>query len=226
MDAAAEEIEMLRRPAAGHALVLVMGFAVLSVVHACAPMMYPLERAFGGPKESELKQVRLAFTALKTQARNGAVVVYRPMVVRAGNPSWDEPAGVLLVDALHTELATKAVLASAVPGVPYKAVGNNKFRHFWNRAALYAAWVKAQHPAGDHFMFTELLADPAGGRVFGAYCYIVDATGQIAFAHVWSTQSFAQSQTSLGPFLGSLASNITSVLAMDPLRLFPPYGVG
>jgi len=159
---------------------LLLAVLIFPTLQGCRPMMYPAARAFGGPKESELKRIRPAFAALKTQARVGAVVVYRPLVVKTGQPSWDDGAGTLLVEAMHQDLAPRATLAPDAPDVPFEPMGHNQMRYLWKRARGYASWVGSRHPAGDYFVFTELLTDEKGERVLGAQCYIVDASGQIA----------------------------------------------
>ena len=190
-------------------------------------MMYPLARAFGGPKESELKKIRPAFAALETQIRTSAVVVYRPLVVRAGQPSWDDGAGTLLVDALHRDLAPRAALASDAPDVPFEPMGHNQMRYLWKRAPGYASWVGSRHPAGDYFVFTELLTDEKGEEVLGAQCYIVDARGQIAHARLWNSHWYDPATLrGLGPFLDWMVRALSEDLTEDPVTQYPPYGVG
>lgn len=205
-------------------LLCLLTFPTLS---GCRPMLYPLARAFGGPKESQLETIRPAFAVLEARARSGRVLVYPPLVIAAGEPRRDERAGALLVEALQKEIAPHAALASAAPDVPFEPMGKNQMRYLWKRANAYASWVGSRHPDADYLVFTELLTDASGERVLGAQCYFVDASGQIAHAQLRNSHHYDPAALSnLGAFLDWMVRDLRKALARDPLDEYPPYGVG
>lgn len=208
---------------------LILAGLATPTLQGCKAMAYPLALAFGGPTEPELKKIRPAFATLTTHARTGAVVVYPPLVIKlkGGDHAWDEGAGPRLVAALQRGVAPGAALAPAVPDTSFEPMGHNQMRFLWKRARGYASWVESRRPAGDYFVFTELLTDAQGEKVFGAQFYVVDAQGQIAHTQLWNSHHFDPAALSgIGAFLDWMARDVVKALERDPLTQYPPYGVG
>ncbi len=193
---------------------------------ACKPMLYPLARAFGGPSESELKLRRVAFDRLKASKATARILVY-PLVDprRAENPYALATAETAAALAKGEGLAG-AVAATAFHAVPPSALGGNQMKYTQGRARAYAAWTAAQRLDTDFVLFLEAMTD-AAGSVGGIQLYVVEASGQVAYARLYNSHHFNGT-----PPNG--ADNICGVmlrtLKFDLMRLatdvHPPYGVG
>ena len=193
---------------------------------ACKPMLYPLARAFGGPSEGELQLRRVAFDRLKASKATARILVY-PMVDprRAESPFAAATAETAAALARGEGLAG-AVAATTFHTVPPSPLGANQMRYTQNRATAYAAWTAAHRPDADFVMFLEAMTD-ASGQVGGIQLYVVEASGQVAYARLYNSHHFNGTPP-------SGADNICGVmlrtLKFDLMRLstdvHPPYGVG
>jgi len=200
----------------------------LSCCVGCHAMLYPLARAFGGAKESELKISRQAFAAMKTEVRGGSMVVFPTIVTNlGGEPAWDTQVTEGAVEYLRRELAPSAVSTSEVPDVPLQPIERNQLRYETHRGRAYAAWVGSRHPAGDRFVFTEFLRDSAGTTMLGGQIFVVDASGRVAYARHYNSHWFdPASMPSVEAFLEWMLKGFLKDLEEEPTEIFPPYGVG
>jgi len=201
---------------------------LLSGCVGCHAMMYPFARAFGGSKESELKVSRQAFAAMKTEIRGGSVVVFPTLVTNlGGKPLWDTDATGGVAELLRRELGPSTASTSAIPGVPFEPIGGNELRYETHRGRAYAAWVGSQQPAGDRFVFTEVVRDAAGATILGGLFFVVDASGRIAYSRHYDSHWFdPASMTSVDVFLEWMLKEFLEDLEKEPTEIFPPYGVG
>ena len=194
----------------------------------CRAMLYPAARAFGSPKESELKVSRQAFAAMKSEIRGGSVVVLPTLVTNLeGEPAWDTDATNGVAEFLRRELSPLAVPTAEIPAVPFEPVGGNELRYETRRGRTYAAWIGAQHPSGDRFVFTEVIRDSAGTTILGGLFFVVDASGRIAYARHYNSHWFdPASMPNVGVFLEWMLKEFLEDLGKEPTEIFPPYGVG
>jgi len=207
---------------------LLLAVLLLSSCLGCHAAAYPLARAFGGAKESELKVSRQAFAAMKTEIRGGSLVVFAPLVSTfQGEPLRDAEATGGAVEFLRRELTPSAAPATETPDVPFEPMGHNQLRYENRRARLYAAWVASRHPAGDRFLFTEVLRDAAGATILGGQIYVVDASGRVAYSRHYNSHWFdPASMPSITAFLEWMLGEFLKDLEKEPTEIFPPYGVG
>ncbi len=191
-------------------------------------MLYPAARAFGGPKESELKTSRQAFEAMKKDIRGGSVVVLPTLVTNlGGKPVWDTDATSGTAAFLRRELNPLAVATTGSPDVLFDPIGRNQLRYETRRGRTYAAWVGSRNPSGDRFIFTEVIRDAAGSRIVGGLLFVVDASGRIAYARHYNSQWFdPASMPSVDAFLEWMLKEFLKDLGKEPTEIFPPYGVG
>ncbi len=194
----------------------------------CQMMMYPVARAFGGAKESELKICRQAFMEMKTDIHSSSVVVFTPLVSNLkGKPVWDADAVKSAVELLRRELSPSVISTTEIPDIPFEPMGHNQLRYENKRAHHYAAWVSSHHPAGDRFLFTEIVRDETGATILGGQIYIVDAAGRIAYSRHYNSHWFdPASMPSVDAFVKWMLNSFIKDLEKDPLEIFPRYGVG
>ena len=194
----------------------------------CHVMMYPFARAFGGAKESELEVSRQAFAAMKTEIRGGSVVVFPTLVTNLGAQQlWDTDGANGAAEFLRRELSASTSPTSEIPGVPFEPIGGNELRYETHRGRTYAAWVGSRHPAGDRFVFTEVVRDAAGGTILGGLVFVVDASGRIAYSRHYDSHWFdPASMPSVDVFLEWMLKEFLEDLGKEPTEIFPPYGVG
>ena len=210
----------------GPATVTLLALLFLAGVPACKPMLYPAARAFGSPSEGELKKCRTAFIRLKDARATARIVVYA--AIDPVGTRKDPFAGTaeLLAEQLKEKGWTHCSCASGVPSVQPTPLLRNQLRYTWSRAHLYGRWVETTRPEGDFFLFLEVLAPPANG-IIGIQCYVVDASGQVAYARLMNSHHFGGTTPKdpetacrliLRAFLRDLERRAEEV--------FPPYGVG
>ena len=207
---------------------MLLVFLLLSCCVGCHAVLYPAARAFGGAKESELKVSRQAFVAMKTEIRGSSVVVFPPLVTNlGGTPLWDTDATGGAADFLRRELSPSAAPTSEIPGVAFDPIGGNELRYETRRGRAYAAWIGSRHPAGDRFVFTEVVRDAAGTTIVGGLVYVVDGSGRIAYARHYNSHWFdPASMPSVDAFLEWMLKEFLKDLKKEPTEIFPPYGVG
>jgi hypothetical protein len=203
-----------------------LSLLLLPGIQGCAPMMYPLARAFGSPAESELKKCRVAFERLKAERATARILAYQalePVGARVGGfPGTAEQTTERL--RAHGFSAVRAV--ADPPRIKPTPLGANQLRYVWTRAHAYGAWVQSVRPEGDYHLFLEILAPPSGG-ILGAHCYILDGMGQVAYRRLMNSHHFGNHPPQDPEAACGL---ILQILLQDLERpadsIFPPYGVG
>jgi len=199
---------------------------LLLLVQGCQLMMYPCARAFGSPSESELKQCRAAFEHLKEGRTTARTVVY-PVV----NPRQEQPMALAgtaayVAEQLQAKGWTNCTIATNPPAVAGTPLGHNQLRYMWDRAHGYSQWVRDSQPAGDFHLFIEILS-ARSGEIIGIHCYVVDATGQIAYVRLSNSHHFGDqppqdSEAACQFILKFLLHSLESPAEI----VFPKYGVG
>lgn len=192
----------------------------------CKAMLYPAARTFGSPSEGELKKCRLAFSRLKAELATARVVVFPACDPTGRKPGWDGTMGAFMANLLKTKCGTRSSASDLPPSVapaPYKG---NQMRYLWNRARAYGDWLKQSKPQGDFFGFVEIAAN-ARGEAMGLQFYLLDATGQIAYARLLNSHHFG-GKPPVGPETACerMVEVFRSDLTKEPEQVFPPYGVG
>jgi hypothetical protein len=210
----------------GRALRLLTLLAVV-VSAGCGPMMYPLARAFGGPKESELEECRVAFTEMKAGVAGGPVLVSTPIVVRQGRAAWDSQALQVLLDAVRNDVCASASEAPDSQAVPYEPMQRNQMRYAWERAHAYQEWVRTETEAEGFWLFTEILTDAEGSTIHGGQMYMIDGSDRIAYVQFVNSHHFDQAEVvGVEAFCQLLVRCLVSDLEGDAEDHFPPYYVG
>jgi hypothetical protein len=219
-----EEEDPIMRRAGGLLLVLLL----VSCCTGCRAMLYPAARAFGVPKESEMKVSRQAFAAMTAEIRGGSVVVFPTLVTDfGGKPVWDTEATSGAAEILRRELCPSAVATTEIPGVPDQPLERNELRHQTRRGRAYAAWVASRRPSGDRFVFTEVYRDPATTRIVGGLIFVVDASARLAYSRHFDSHFFdPASVPSIDAFLEWMLKEFLGDLQRKPTEIFPPWGVG
>jgi hypothetical protein len=194
----------------------------------CQALLYPFARAFGGRKESELEISRQAFAEMKTNIHQSSLVVFSPLVSNLqGEPLRGSDASTNAVEFLQRELSPSVAPATENPDIPFEPMHHNQLRYETQRGRIYAAWVGSHHPAGDHFLFAEIIKDAAGHEIVGGQLFVVDAAGRIAYARHFNSHGFdPASMPNVNAFLDWMLKMFLQDLEEDPLVMFPRYGVG
>ena len=188
-------------------------------------LLYPLARAFGSPSESELAKCRQAFHQLQADLGTSRVAVMPVFFVDGGRRVWRAD----LAEAIIREAGVRSSAQFAVP-VPAPAVapavlGHNQLRYLWERASVFAEWVKADHPAADYVWIAEIWGH--GGKVGAIHVYVFDVRGQLAYCRLFNSHQFGPNLPLEGDAaVQLLVRRFFEDLQKDPVRIFPPYGVG
>jgi hypothetical protein len=188
----------------------------------CKPLLYPVARAFGSPSEGELARCRRAFERLKARESASRVVVYPVSDPRGRGLEGATEAAARTVEILGS---TGCRSAAEVPPVPPLPLGSNQMRYVWNRAHAYEAWVRQARPAGDFFLFLEVMQAPSG-EVMGCHIYVVDASGQIAYTRLMNSHHFGNTLSGPTAACERLSRQLLLDLKKPANQVFPPYGVG
>jgi hypothetical protein len=195
-------------------------------------LLYPLARAFGGPRESELVKCREGFRHFQADFANRAITVFpvlsRPDYSPANQSSaWSPDMAAALAAAIHRAARPGADpilrLQATAPAVPATKFGHNQMRYLWSRGAAYARHIQSGRPAGNYFLFTEIYA--FGEYVSGIQVYVIDESGQIVYCRLFNSHHFGDHLPINGAYR-QIARHLFQDLAKQAEEVFPPYGVG
>jgi hypothetical protein len=187
--------------------------------------LYPLARAFGSPSESELAKCRQAFSRLQSGLGTSRVAVTPVLFVDGGRREWRPDLAEAIIREAGTHTTAKLAVAAPAPVVAPAALGRNQLRYTWERAAAYAEWVKAAHPAADYIWFVEIWGHD--GKVGAIQVYVLDARGQVAYCRLFNSHQFGPNLPLPGDEpVRLLVRRLFEDLQKDPNKIFPPYGVG
>ena len=187
--------------------------------------LYPLARAFGSPSEAELVKCRQAFRQFQSNLTTGRVAVMPVFFVDGGRREWRPDLAQAIIREAGARTAAKLEVAPSAPVVAPAVLGHNQLRYLWARAAVYADWVKAAHPAGDYIWFVEIWGHD--GNVGAIQVYVLDARGQVAYCRLFNSHQFGPSLSLQGAEpIRLLVRHLFEDLPQDPDKIFPPYGVG
>jgi hypothetical protein len=212
---------------------LVAGGLMLGTLEAGSEvLLYPLARAFGGPRESELVKCREGLRHFQADFATRPITVlpvlsrpdYSPADQRA---AWSRDMAAALAAAIH-RMARPGMdptlrLEAVAPAVPATKYGRNQMRYLWSRGAGYAKHVQSARPPGDFFMFTEIYAP--GEHVSRIQVYIVDGSGQLVYCRLFNSHHFGDHLPLDGAYR-LIARHLFEDLGKQPEEVFPPYGVG
>lgn len=195
-------------------------------------LLYPLARAFGGPREAELVKCREGFRHFQADFATRPITVL-PVLTRPDysavdrQSAWSPEMAAALASAIHRAaregMDPTLRLETDVPAVPPTKFGHNQLRYLWARGAGYSSHVQTAHPAGYYFLFTEIYA--FNENVSGIQIYVIDGRGQIVYCRLFNSHHFGDHL----PFHGAfrlIARHLFEDLGKEAEQVFPPYGVG
>jgi len=219
----------LTKPIVKTSLLLIICLVSVS----CKPLLYPLARLFGGPKESELKVMRENFIRLQKEISTSKMAVFPPCIINFHKHEWKPDVPKQLVQFMETEMKIEAYEISIEPEVDFIPLGRNQSRFRWDRARAYSAWVKKTQPvpAGDFIMFNDFICPPNSdcNSVLGVNIYVADFQGNISYTSVINSKheiyKFIK-PNSLKDCCIMVIKRFLEGLSMDVMDLYPPYGVG
>lgn len=207
--------------------VFVLALVAAFASSGCAMMLYPIARAFGGASESQLAISRKACADMKTAIVTGPLFVSPTLVFRAWKPAFETGAAGMVVERLRRDVNTNAELIGETPAVTETVHGGNQLRYMNARGRAYAAWVAAKKAPAGHWVFTEIIANREGTEVVGGYCWVIDASGRIAYNRLFNSHFFkSPSLPGFDAFLDFVMKTFVRDLAREPIELFPKWGVG
>jgi hypothetical protein len=203
------------------ALVLVSGLAI----GGCHQVLYPLARAFGAPPESDLAVCRAAFQDLKGALAHSRVQV-EPIHFAQGNTrQWRYDLAESLVREARSHTPAQFAVAPMAPDVVPTLFGRNQLRYLWERGRVYADWVKATPRGADYIWCVEIFGRE--GKLTAIQAYLIDAKGRLAYCTLFNSHHFGRNVPLEGDeALRLVVTRLFADLQVDPLKLFPPYGVG
>ena len=206
---------------------------VCLVSASCEVMMYPLARAFGSPKESELKVFRENFVHLQENISTSKMAVFPPSIVNDQEQEWKPDVAIQMAEIMQHRAAIDAYDISVKPEVGFIPVGRNQSRFRWERAKAYSAWVVQAQPVppGDFIMFTDFICPPGSSceNVGGVNVYVIDAQGHVSIATVINSKHGIYHKIrpdSLRDCAVMAVERLKNVLLLDVMDFYPPYGVG
>jgi hypothetical protein len=206
---------------------LVLGVVALPPLRAGNEiLLYPLARAFGSPPESELVKCRQAFQQLQSHLGESRVAVQPVLSIDGKGGTWRRKLAVALArEAGPQTTAELTVPRTGAPAVEPTELGHNQLRYLWERAAVYSAWVKADHPAADYIWIAEIWGHD--GKVGAIHFFVLDARGQIAYCRLYNSHQFGPDLPLEGDAaIQLLVRRFFEDLTKAPEKVFPPYGVG
>ncbi len=205
---------------------LLLALLVLPGSQGCKPMLYPVARAFGGPAEGELKLRRVAFDRLKAARSTAKILVYPAF--RPAHPARETYPGTaeLAVELLRGYGWAGCVAAQDPPPIPATPLGGNQLRYVQSRARNYSDWAKTAKPEADFLVILEALKT-ATGEIVGVHCYVLEASGQVAYARQFNSHQFGAPSIDLPANAVAFALRELSWDVQKPAdQVHPPYGVG
>jgi hypothetical protein len=204
-------------------------------ITSCTPqvLLYPLARAFGGPKESDLKVLRENFSRMQQDLPTSKLAVYPSCLTNDVNHEWKPETPELMMNLFQGEHGIDMYAVKTHPNVAFLPLGRNMYRFMWDRARAYAAWVRDTHPVpeGEYAMFTDFIcpSDSNCSRVGGVHAYIIDSTGHICCTSLANSHHgiFHEIQAdSLSDCCTMAVKIFLWNLKRDVMQKYPPYGVG
>jgi hypothetical protein len=205
---------------------LLLTLLVLPVIQGCKPMLYPVARAFGGPSEGELQLRRAAFERLKAARSTARVLVHPAFRPAAANREAYPATAHLAAELLQGYGWTHCQAVRTPPPLPATPLMRNQLRYVQTRARAYSDWAKTSRPDADFLVILEVLVRPEGGIV-GIHCYVLEATGQVAYARQFNSHHFGAQSIDLPANAVGFALRALSLDIQRPAdQVHPPYGVG
>ena len=214
-------------------LTLSMCLFLASCTQICQICLYPLARAGGVPKESELKVIRESFSRMQRDLPSSKLAVYPSCLINSEKHEWKTETPELMIDLFQDEHGIETYAVKTHPDVPFLPVGWNQMGFMWKRVWMYAAWVREAHPVseGEYSMFTDFICPPNSNcrYVGGVHVYIMDSMGHICYTTLINSKHeiFQKTQpNSLEDCCMMAVERFLVGLKQDAIELFPPYGVG
>jgi hypothetical protein len=215
-------------------LILIPALLICFSLASCTPMcLYPLARAFGGPKESELKVIRESFSRMQRDLPSSKLAVYPSCLTSFEKHEWKPETPELMIDLFRDEHRIETHAVKTHPDVAFMPAGRNQMRFMWDRARAYAAWIRDAHPVpeGEYAMFTDFIcpSDSNCRYVGGVHVYITDSMGNICYTTLINSKHEIYQKTqpdSLHDCCAMAVERFFVGLKKDAIELFPPYGVG
>ncbi len=213
-------------------LVLMASLTVGAVGAGTEILLYPLARAFGSPRESELVKCREGFRRLQADFATRPITVLPVLTqpdypVADQGPAWSPDMAAALATAIHRAAPRGAdpvlLLQTVAPAIPATKFGHNQMRYLWSRAGEYGRHIQIARPAGDYFLFTEIYA--FSEFVSGIQVYVVNESGQIVYCRLFNSHHFGDHLSLDGAYL-LIARHLFEDLGKQAEEVFPPYGVG
>ena len=88
----------------GTVWILILTLLMCLFITSCTPLvLYPLARAFGGPKESELKVIRENFSRMQQDLPSSRLAVFPSCLVNFETNEWKPESPELMIDVFQDE---------------------------------------------------------------------------------------------------------------------------
>lgn len=215
-------------------LIFILTLLICLVLASCAPLiLYPLSRAFGGLKESELKVIRESFSRMQRDLLSSQLAIYPSCLTSFEKHEWKPETPEMIIDLFRDEHGIETYAVKTHPDVAFLPVGRNQIRFMWDRARAYAAWVRDTHPVpeGEYAMFTDFICPPDSNcrYVGGVQVYITDSTGHICYTTLINSKHEIYQKTqpdSLDDCCAMVVKRFLLGFKHDVMQEFPPYGIG
>jgi len=212
---------------------LLMYLATASCTSFFQLLLYPLARAGGGPKESELKVFRENFSRMQRDLPSSKLVVYPSCLINFEKHEWKPETPERMIALFRDKHGIEAYAVKTNPDVTFLPVGRNQMRFMWDRARAYAAWVRDAHqvPEAEYAMFTDFICPPDSNciRVGGVQVYIMDSRGNLCYTTLINShhEIYQKIQPdSLDDCCNMAVKRFFLSLKQDVMEVFPLYGVG
>jgi len=102
----------------------------------------------------------------------------------------------------------------------------NQLRYVQTRARGYSDWAKSARPEADFLVILETLRT-ATGEIVGVHCYVLEGSGQVAYARQFNSHQFGAPSIDLPANAVGFALRALSEDIQRPAdQVHPPYGVG
>ncbi len=205
---------------------LLLTLLVLPASQGCKPMLYPVARAFGSPSEGELQLRRAAFDRLKAARATAKVLVYPAFRPATPNREAYPATAGLAVELLQGYGWAHCTATQTPPALPATPLMRNQLRYVQTRARSYSEWAKTTRPEADFLVILEVLVRPEGGIV-GVHCYVLEASGQVAYARQFNSHQFGVPSIDLpANAVGFVLRELSWDVQRPADQVHPPYGVG
>lgn len=205
---------------------LVFGGLMLSTLRAGTEVLfYPLARAFGSPRESELARCRQAFQQLQAHWGTSRVLVQPVLFVDGARREWRQDLAESICREAGTLTSAKLEVAGTAPAVAPALFRHNQLRYLWERAAQYTQWAKTARPAGGYVWCAEIWGHD--GKVAAIQIYLLDPSGQIAYCRLFNSHQLGKNLPMQGEdAVRLIVRRLFKDLQREAKSVFPPYGIG